>query len=571
MVWGIFPVDPLSGEDKYYIFTKGTYKVGRKGCDVTISKDKGASRVHAEIIVDAMQSFDCLKKRSSKLPSRVRIKDCSKYGTFIGRNDGPKEKVHEYPNKETELKDGDLISFGTGSATYRFCFVPFVFYVCDSSSSQVTRSIQDIASAIGACVMQKWSKECTHVIIDPFTPLNEDLLDAIISKKPFVLHNWLESLAEHRICTEIPSFSSYVPTLTVDGTSVTLADTNAREICLREYAFLLDSEPMYKFGNKLRFLLEFSGAKVLSIEAFDKYSQELEDGECKRLVYVFSPGSVDRSQNRGSLSKISEINLVRSALSGYLDQSFLIAPSIAVSSTCSTEETIVADSDAETESATSSQPPAKDERKGESSRDYACLSSETDRTTRRMERSDKTTVIEVKDDEYTDRSNKTTVIEVKDDESANDKIDKEASTDTAVKSPESCHITSFVERGCKTGIKVKKDHESEGRDSDILYSQSLIVRDIHQPARVGSVTSNNVVNFKRFRKTETQSGNSFHNLVPFSKHAYADFDIDNKEVIDSTKEEKKRKEMEALAEDLFNSEKGRRRTGGSVRALLSRH
>uniref|UniRef100_F6H9J4 Uncharacterized protein n=1 Tax=Vitis vinifera TaxID=29760 RepID=F6H9J4_VITVI len=31
MVWGLFPVDPLSGEDSYYIFAKGTYKVGRKG------------------------------------------------------------------------------------------------------------------------------------------------------------------------------------------------------------------------------------------------------------------------------------------------------------------------------------------------------------------------------------------------------------------------------------------------------------------------------------------------------------------------------------------------------------
>lgn len=89
------------------------------GCDIIINKDKGVSRVHAEIIVDEMICMDHSHKRQSNKSSKVRIRDCSKYGTFINKDLGSKEKVHEFPNKETMLKDGELVAFGTGNAKYR--------------------------------------------------------------------------------------------------------------------------------------------------------------------------------------------------------------------------------------------------------------------------------------------------------------------------------------------------------------------------------------------------------------------------------------------------------------------
>ena len=66
-----------------------------------------------------MVCFDNPQRQSSDISSKVRIRDCSKYGTFVKKNLGSKEKVHEFPEKETMLKDGDLVSFGTGNATYR--------------------------------------------------------------------------------------------------------------------------------------------------------------------------------------------------------------------------------------------------------------------------------------------------------------------------------------------------------------------------------------------------------------------------------------------------------------------
>lgn len=59
--------------------------------------------------------MDNTKKKSSE----IRIRDCSKYGTFVKKSLGSKEKVHEFPKKEAMLDDSDLVSFGTGNATYR--------------------------------------------------------------------------------------------------------------------------------------------------------------------------------------------------------------------------------------------------------------------------------------------------------------------------------------------------------------------------------------------------------------------------------------------------------------------
>lgn len=102
----------------YYLLT---------GCDVIVTKDKGVSRVHAEIVVNSMNMLNPLPNKHHHLSPSIQLRDCSKYGTFVSKNDGPKKKVHELPNKETALQDGDLVSFGTGSATYKY--VNYMFNV----------------------------------------------------------------------------------------------------------------------------------------------------------------------------------------------------------------------------------------------------------------------------------------------------------------------------------------------------------------------------------------------------------------------------------------------------------
>ncbi|KAL6521437.1 Mre11 complex subunit Nbs1 [Orobanche gracilis] len=123
-------------------------KLAEKRCDVIINKDKGVSRVHSEITVDEMICMDQLQKRHLRSSSKVRIRDCSKYGTFINKNLASAEKVHEFPNKETMLKEGDLVAFGNGNAKYRFSFVPVVLFTSSSKPSERVK-LQDIMSLIG--------------------------------------------------------------------------------------------------------------------------------------------------------------------------------------------------------------------------------------------------------------------------------------------------------------------------------------------------------------------------------------------------------------------------------------
>ncbi|XP_075647373.1 nibrin homolog [Castanea sativa] len=562
MVWALFPVDPVSGEDKYYIFARGTYKVGRKGCDVIINKDKGVSRIHAEIVVDALNSLNPLNKRPFNTLSKVRIKDCSKYGTFINKNLGQKEKVHELPNKETTLEDGDLVSFGTGNATYRFCFVPLIFFVC-SESSQVNQPLQDKISAIGAHITHSLAQECTHVLVDQLRPVKEDVLDAIVSKKPIVLSSWVEFVAEKNIRTEIPSCSSYAPMLTVEGESIKVADPKSRENCLEGYTFLLEETNMYKFRDRLQSLLEVGGAKIVSVSGFCSSSQDLEYGDNNRMVCVIPGGSTeqsDRLKKLSSFSRVNEMDLIRAVLTGWLDQSFLISACILVSSSCSTDETVVADSDLEVETATSKQENVTvctDEAIKVVSKAETSMASEE-----AIKFVSKDEVIKVVSKAETSMASEEAVKFVSETETVMDHA--------AIKSKDICG-TSYRDVSCGITVKIDKVDESECGNSDILFSQDLVVRETNIPSRFSTTTNNGVLNFKHFRKTNTQSGNSFNNLIPFSKHPYKDSDDGNEEMVESVKEEKKRKQMEAIAEDLFNNEKGRKRgVAGSLRGLLTR-
>ncbi|XP_057470030.1 nibrin homolog [Actinidia eriantha] len=548
MVWGLFPVDPLPGEERYYIFKKGTYKVGRKGCDVIVNKDKGVSRIHAEIVVDAMAFLEHQQNKSSNMSSEVRIRDCSKYGTFINKNLGAKEKVHEFPNKETTLKDGYLISFGTGNATYRFCFVPLMIFVYCSEPSEANQLLQENISSIGACMTHNWNPNCTHVLVNQSMPLTEDVIDAFVAKKPFVLKDWIGAFAGKNISTEIPSCTSHAPTLMLEGISVKVADPKSRENCLRGYSFVLDLTHKYKFKDKLWSLLEMVGAEVVSVEGFHANSQGLED-EDKKVVLVIPLGSLDKfvpSRNLSSLYRVKEMDLICAAFSGHLDPSTIVAAPVVISSSCSTDETVVADSDEEAETAISVDMSAavittectKHEIKKESSMDHAATRLGSPKVTCSTDKG------------YTVMARR-------------DQVDKPESGNPYINSSD----------GDNT-ILARRDHvdEPENGNPDIIYSQILIVRDTNVPVSDYSSIDAGVPNFKCFKKySRTPSGNSFNNLIPFSKYPYKDSDYGSEEVVESVKEEKKRKQMEALAEDLFNNERGRKRgVAGSLRGILTR-
>ncbi|CAA3014567.1 nijmegen breakage syndrome 1 [Olea europaea subsp. europaea] len=525
MVWGLFPVDPVPGEDKYYFFSQGTYKVGRKGCDIIVNKDKGVSRIHAEIILDEMISVDLSHNKSSNNSSKVRIRDCSKYGTFISKNMGSKEKVHEYPHKETILKDGDMVSFGTGNATY-------------SSKGVQNIKIDMVRMCSCASLTHTWTLQCTHVLVDDFSSITCEAVDSVVAKVPLVQCDWVEFIAGKGICTEVPSSASYAPTLMLEGLSVKVADPQSREHCLRGYTFLLEPFHKYKYQDKLPLLLDVGGAKVVYVEALESESQGLEGGNnhVVRVVPTGLPSSAECCRKFSSLPKLNEMDLISAVLSGHLDDSIIVSAPVLVASSCSTDETVVADSDVEMETVTSTRASA------------AVCAMESAEHESKQERN----IHKVVSAENNCRAE--SVVNII------DSIDQESKGDTAVSTiktikhdsqgfiPSNRAVLEPNSVNCTDDKMSRKDSidNSESGKLDIIYSQDLIVRDSKLPAPGHSSTSSAVTNFKLFRKMRTPSGNSFHNLIPFSKYPYEESDYGNEDVVESRTCSIQRREDDAL-------------------------
>ncbi|KAK4711517.1 hypothetical protein R3W88_006030 [Solanum pinnatisectum] len=563
MVWGLFPIDPLPGEDNYYFFNKGIYKVGRKGCDVIVNKDKGVSRIHAEILVDEMISLDQSLKKPSNILSKVRVRDCSKYGTFLNKNLDSKEKVHEFPNKEMILKDGDLVSFGTGNATYRFSYVSFIFFICSPKHSKTNQLITKKVSSIGASITKKWSLDCSHVLVDDSFPLSGDLIDAIVARKPLVQYSWVELIAGKHICTDIPSYSSHAPKLILEGVSVKVADPPSRECCLKGYAFLLELENKYKFEGRLQSLLEVGGANISSSEMVSEKNGN------DRVVCVVPAGSSHLKcfSNQSSLPWVSEIDLVSAVLSGYLDPSLITSPPVLVTSSCSTDETVVADSDAETESTKSDHVAAAFCSIESSEHDSKGTTSIHKLESVEYHNEDKCTVqIVIPRDKVSTRD--TSPSSTKHIKHNGGHIPHD---DATIHDPEGGYIRRLAVKSDNTVVKEDITDQRDNGKLDIIYSQDLIVRDSIMSLPVSSSSNGGVTNFKRFRKANGPSQNSFAIFVPFSKHPYQESECKNEDAAESIKEEKKRKQMEAIAENLFKSDKGKKcGVAGSLHGLFAR-
>lgn len=116
---------------------------------------------------------------------------------------------------------------------------------------------------------------------------------------------------------------------------------------------------------------------------------------------------------------------------------------------------------------------------------------------------------------------------------------------------------------------------SANEAADIIYDHDLMVR--KTPVNLSPVLKKREINFKNFSKTQFLPGNTYQALIQFSEDPYHECDYQNNDECTAyVREEKKRKEKEAIAEDLFKfnnakvAKKKRGATDGSIHAFLSR-
>lgn len=518
MVWALIPIDSLRGAQKYYIFSKGTFHVGRKDCDIIIQTDTSISRNHAEIVVESM---------STSGSSPVHLIDKSKYGTFKRKESGSNCQLVK--NKGEVIDNGDFITFGTSNATFRFCHIPIIFYA--HGSRKLQKDVQAWTSSIGAQACSNWGDECTHVLVGESCAMTMDLMEAVIAKKPVTLADWLKVLVEKNIRTEFPSSISHTPTVTFESKLIKIVDPTVRDKCLDAFTFVLGLSWKYKYKEKIQPLIEAVGAKFISAKDFCSDNQDSADDVNNYLLIVPEeyPFELDVSCELSALPKITDVDLIASICCGHLDTAIIKQPAITVSSSHSTDETIVADSETEEDVVTSSiAAPLK-------------LSDDKE---------------DAKPTEY-----------VQDTTKPQASMKSTDAISTSVENIKTSYPNDSIKKIDKSDEALADSHEN----SDILYSENLIVRDFKITTPV-LANSHNVVNFKRFKKGgNTTSGNRFGAIIPFSKDPYKESDYGNNEM-EYMREEKKRKQMEAMAEDLFNNQKAKKQaTGGaSLHSFLKR-
>ena len=180
---------------------------------------------------------------------------------------------------------------------------------------------------------------------------------------------------------------------------------------------------------------------------------------------------------------------------------FIVA--VLVSSSCSTDETVVEDSEPEVETATSA--PASDAFCNRDGIKYADAEIQLDDASSRLDKI-KNERIDMSLDDVSVRldSIKHSRVETSlDDALATLDGKRHMRLDTSlddISASLNTHSTSF--RQGSSSVTVKKDemNDSESVNLDIIYSQSLVVRDVSTPSTIDTAPNRSVPNFKRFRK-----------------------------------------------------------------------
>lgn len=593
MVWELSPLNSSSGTTRCYFTSNGIYTVGRKGCAVTILTDKTISRVHAEIIVEAASSYNDLQGLTDIPPPEIRLKDVSKFGTFVNKEVGSKP-VFSLPNKETVLNNGDLITFGTTNTIFRLSFIPFLFCIPAIEDLDLKRCVHNTVSSIGAYSIQKWRPNCTHLIVEDSSPIINDVVDAVLAKKPVVLCNWIQAMiGQASSLSEIPNCLSFAPTLTLKqgpvSIPVKIVDSKLRETCLSGFTFMVGPSDWYHYKQRLYLLLEACGATVIPVAEKNESIQK-EDIPIERELLVVPAEDAKKNSGLGpdkflhvkKIPRLDEYKVIEIVLSGEFNASSFKPPLSPVSSS-RTEETVeVADSEDEVEVTTSHQFSKVVESRWSSLKRHGTEISPISNKRQTLPDTDETrrfkSVPEVNSSQlFSARSLgespvNQTVMQFR--TVTGDKNFLSASRKTVEiggqKEKEDVNKSEAKE---ETTMHIKREERDVSADvqdfqkPDILYDKNLIVRKAGEYKNENFSLKDDVPNFKCFRKKSAVSGNSFNDLIPFARDPYKESDY-AREMAEYIREEKKRKEAEALAEDLFNADRVKRQRGTTGTSFL---
>ncbi|MCO5563654.1 hypothetical protein L7F22_017301 [Adiantum nelumboides] len=286
MVWILTPYHPSLGVTKYYLTSSGTYKIGRKDCEIIIQTDKTVSRLHAEIIIDPIKSANDSNVVRPTCKPRIVLRDLSKFGSFVNRSAGSKP-TFSLPNKEKELKEGDIVTFGTDSSSFRLEYFSFRPHIADLADESRRHDIAGLVASAGGYITDNLCSECTHLIVEDGSYVNGTVIQAVADKRPVIGLAWIEALsARSALSSEFVSCSRFTPNLQwkIDGDAkfLKIIEPEVRSVAFKDLIFYIGSIYLYSNKDILQLLVEASGG---SLHAVTEVSRSRVCAQEKRLSF----------------------------------------------------------------------------------------------------------------------------------------------------------------------------------------------------------------------------------------------------------------------------------------------
>eukprot|EP00850_Spirogloea_muscicola_P011618 SM000073S21394 [mRNA] locus=s73:6917:11959:+ [translate_table: standard] len=566
-------------------------------CDVTLADDRAVSRKHAELVVEPAAEEGGA--------TALSVRDFSRVGTFVNRGAGA-PPGSAAPGGLQRLADGDTVTFGAFTK-FRVRYVPL--HICVSEYMEETQqsSISLGLTKAGVGVLKAWRPECTHLVVDDGQPMSMEVAVAIANRSCIAL------LDRRRLSDPLPSEASnsssidcsFAASVQLLGNEerqpgeglVKVAPAELRKGLLQSTTFLLGDRALCMAWSLA--LLEAADARVEDLGLWQPSSQVSTIPSQRSRIWLraarMPESGLDNTEEPVAarhLRWVDEVELVRAVLLAFKDWPTLVrgpsAASQAIEASEDTQEAGEALEEAQADTAGTSGTrallgaesrgqPVQDVAKGEgwmsSQRGLAKMLVHAPESAPHTPAA-ATPAFRTPEPEAERRSNQARNALRKPSDVHNT---EDAHKHSSHEEPKHDPASKGTGRSSAAGlVEPKQEAESAAIvedggpvevKADITYSQ-IVVNPAQPAAAQSEPDTKNTPNFKRFKKVTLGAapGNSFEMLVPFAKEAYRKSNL-GRELEAFAASEKKRKQRETAAEELFQAEKVKRQKASGVSGL----
>ena len=240
-----------SNSTQHYLLANRTYIVGRKNADIIVEGDPSISRKHATFVVSKISNPNQL------VEERLSITDTSKTGVFV--ND---KKLTL--NIETELKEGDVVAYGSEKTSYDVIHHKLVVVTSCVNSSAAKTTVKSTVEALGGRTESNWSANSTLLVMDKVT-FTIKVVGAIACAKPIVTVKYLEDLldcCDKKKGLSLPDPTKYLPAVvekSLGGQDLMFYPNAQRCSLMSGKLFLVLVEQQYL---RIKEVIQYAGGEV---------------------------------------------------------------------------------------------------------------------------------------------------------------------------------------------------------------------------------------------------------------------------------------------------------------------